>query len=51
MRAVICMKFPAYTFEMIDTLPNSKVCEIYASCQWLSDQEKKAVDEAKRNVR
>ena len=45
------MKFPAYTFEMIDSLSLSRVNEIYASCQWLSDQEKKAIDEAKRNVR
>jgi len=45
------MKFPAYTFEMVDALPLSKVYEIYASCQWLSAQEKKAIDEAKRTTR
>jgi hypothetical protein len=51
MRAIICMKFPAYTFEMVDALPLSKVYEIYASCQWLSTQEKKAIDEAKRKIK
>jgi len=45
------MKFPAYTFETVDSLPLSRVMEIYASCQWLSDQEKKAIDEAKRKMR
>ncbi len=42
------MKFPAYTFDMVDALPLSRVYEIYASVKWLSDQEKKAIDEAKR---
>ena len=45
------MKFPAYTFEMVDTLPFSRVNEIYASAEWLSTQEKKAIDEAKRKMK
>ena len=45
------MKFPAYTFEMIDSLSLSRVNEIYASCQWLSDQEKKATQEEMRKMR
>ena len=45
------MKFPAYTFETVDSLSLSRVMEIYASCQWLSDQEKKATQEAKRKMR
>lgn len=45
------MKFPGYTFEMVDTLPFSRVNEIYASVEWLSTQEKKAIDEAKRKMK
>jgi len=44
------MKFPAYTFEMVDTMSLSKVHEVYASVEWLSNEEKKAINQAKRNV-
>jgi len=43
------MKFQAYTFETVDSLSLSRVMEIYASCQWLSQAEKKAIDQAKRS--
>lgn len=42
------MKFPAYTFEMVDKLSLSRVMELYASVQWISMEEKKAIDDAKR---
>ena len=48
MRAVICRTFPAYTFEMVDRLPLERVIEIYASAEWLAEEEKKLVDKAAR---
>jgi len=48
MRAVICMKFSGYTFETVDSLPLSRVVEIYASAEWLGDEEKKAVEKIEK---
>jgi len=48
MRAVICKTFPAYTFDAVDSLPMDRVIEIYASAEWLSDEEKKHIDKATR---
>ena len=46
MRAVICKTFPAYNFEMVDRLPLERVIEVYASAEWLAEEEKKLVDKA-----
>ena len=48
MRAVICKTFPAYTFEAVDRLPLQRVIEIYASAEWLAEEEKRLVDKASR---
>ena len=47
LRAVICKWFPGYTFSVVDALPFEKVFELYASAEWLSDQESKATEHAK----
>ena len=41
MRALICKTFPGYTFESLDQLPMKRVTEIYASAEWLAEEEKK----------
>ena len=41
MRAVICKSFPGYTFELVDRLSMERVTEIYASAEWLAEEEKK----------
>ncbi|MDP8239289.1 MAG: hypothetical protein P9X24_09385 [Candidatus Hatepunaea meridiana] len=51
MRAVICKTFPGYTFEMINKLPLNQVIEIYASAEWLAEEEKKMIDKAARRSR
>ena len=48
MRAAICKTFPGYTFETIDRLPMDRVTEIYASAEWLAEEEKKILDKASR---
>jgi len=45
------MKYPGYTFETVDRLPHSRILEIYASIQWLNDQEKKALNDTRRKGR
>lgn len=44
MRAAICKTFPGYTFEALDRLPMDRVMEIYASAEWLAEEEKKSLD-------
>ncbi|MDP8238939.1 MAG: hypothetical protein P9X24_07605 [Candidatus Hatepunaea meridiana] len=51
MRAVICKSFPGYTFETVDRLPLERVVEIYASAEWLAEEEKKMIDKAARRSR
>jgi len=48
MRAAICKTFPGYTFETLDGLPMDRVMEIYASAEWLAEQEKQAVERKTR---
>jgi len=50
MRAMICMKFSAYTFENVDSLSFSRVREIYASCQWLQELENAEVQQASKKA-
>ncbi|NQT35369.1 hypothetical protein HQ587_09280 [bacterium] len=45
---MICKTFPAYTFEMVDLMPMTRVIEIYASAEWLAEEEKKLIDKASR---
>ena len=51
MRAVICKTFPGYTFESLDRLSMERVMEIYASAEWLAEEEKKLIDTASRRRR
>jgi len=51
MRAVICKTFSAYTFETVDRMPMTRVIEIYASAEWLVEEEKKLIDKASRRRR
>jgi len=48
MRALICKTFPGYTFEVVDRLPMERVTEIYASAEWLAEEEKKLIDKPGR---
>ena len=40
---MICNKFPAYTFELINNLTLDEVIELYTSAMWLSEQEQKSL--------
>lgn len=48
MRAVICKTFPGYSFESVDRLPMERVTEIYASAEWLAEEEKRQLDKPTR---
>ena len=48
MRAVICKTFSAYTFDIVDRMPMTRVIEIYSSAEWLAEEEKKLIDKTSR---
>ncbi len=51
MRAVICKIFKGYSLEAVDELSMERVIELYASAEWLSEEEKRQLPKTSRRRR
>gem|GEM_PF-1254983 len=51
MRAVICKIFKGYSFETVDRLSMERVIELYASAEWLSEEERRQLPKTPRRSR